>query len=50
MLKRDINQQDFKSLTFILSNLITFHWLEVVYRVSQAQLQEDENAIEIINS
>ena len=40
-MKRDINQQDFKFT--ILSNLNNFHPLEVVDRVSETQLQVDEN-------
>ena len=43
MIKRDINQQDFKIVTSILSNLNNFHSLEVVYRVSETQLQVSEN-------
>ena len=32
-MKRDINQQDFKKMTSILSNLNDFHSFEVVDRV-----------------
>ena len=42
--KRDINQQDFNIVDFISSNLNNFHSLEVVGRVSQAQLQVGENS------
>ena len=40
----DINQQDLKSVDFILSNLNNFHSLEVVDRVSKTQLQVGENS------
>ena len=40
----DINQQDLKELTAILSNLNNFHSLEVVDRVSEKQLQVSENS------
>ena len=39
-IKREINQQDFK----IVDNLNNFHSLEVVDRVSEAQLQVGENS------
>ena len=42
-IKRDINQQDFDIVTFIWSNLNNFHLFEVVYRVSETQLQVGEN-------
>ena len=42
-IKRYINQQDFKMLTSIWSNIYIFHALEVVNRVSETQLQVDEN-------
>ena len=41
--KCDVNQQDLKELTSILSNLNNFHSLEVVDRVSETQLQVGEN-------
>ena len=41
-IKCDINQQDLKELTAILSNLQNFHSLEVD-RVSETQLQVGEN-------
>ena len=43
-IKCDINQQHLKELTPILSNLNNFHSLEVVDRVSEAQLQVGENS------
>ena len=43
-LKRDINQQDFLSLTSILPNRNNFHSLQVVDRVSETQLQVGENS------
>ena len=43
-IKRDINQEDFKSLTAILSDLYNFHSLEVMDRVSETQLQVAENS------
>ena len=43
-IKYDINQQDLKELTSILSNLNNFHPLEVVDRVSETQLQVGENS------
>ena len=43
-IKCDINQQDLKKLTSILSNLNNFHSLEVVDRVSETQLQVGENS------
>ena len=42
-IKCDINQQDLKRVYLILSNLINFHSLEVVDRVSETQLQVGEN-------
>ena len=39
---RDINRQDLK-IVFILSNLNNFQSLEVVRRVSEAQLQVTEH-------
>ena len=47
-IKCDINQQDLKDLTAILSNLNNFHSLEVVDRVSETQLQVSENSDWII--
>ena len=46
MLKKkcDINQQDLKQLTSILSNLDNFHSLEALDRVSETQLQVGENS------
>ena len=44
-LKRDINQLDFCIATLILADLIHFHPLEVVNRVSETQLQVGENFI-----
>ena len=43
-IKCDINQQDLKRLTSILSNLNNCHSLEVVNRVSETQLQVGENS------
>ena len=43
-IKSDINQQDLKFVTFILSNLNNFHSLEVVDRVSETQIQVGENS------
>ena len=43
-IKRDINQQDLKKITSILSNLNNFQSLEVVDRVSETQLQGGENS------
>ena len=44
MIKRHINQQDFKTVNFHLSNLNNFHSLEVVDRVSETQFQVGENS------
>ena len=41
-IKCDINQQDLKRGTSVLSNRYNFHSLEVVDRVSQTQLQVGE--------
>ena len=38
-IKCDIDEQDWKQLTSILSNLNNFHSFEVVDRVSETQLQ-----------
>ena len=43
-IKCDINQEDFKIETSILSNMNNFHPLEVVGRVSETQLQVGENS------
>ena len=43
-IKRDINRQDFPIVDLNLSNLNNFHSLEVVDRVSETQLQVDENS------
>ena len=46
-IKRDINQQYFEIillLTSILSNVNNFQSLEIVDRVSETQLQVDENS------
>ena len=43
-IKCDINQQYLKTVDLILSNLNNFHSLEVVDRVSEAQLQVSENS------
>ena len=40
---REINQQFFKTIDLILSNLINFHSVEVVDRVSETQFQVGEN-------
>ena len=42
--KRDINQQDFKKMTSILSNMNIFHSLQVLDRASETQLQMGENS------
>ena len=47
-MKCDINQQDLKRLTSILSTMNNFHSLEVVDRVSETQLQVGENSNRII--
>ena len=47
-IKCDINQQDLKESTSILSNLNNFYPLEVVDRVSEKQLQVGENSNRII--
>ena len=46
-IKRDINQQDLKIFD-LHSNLNNFHSLEVVDRVSEAQLQVGENSNSLI--
>ena len=46
-IKCDINQQDYKEMTPILS-IFCFHSLEVVDRVSETQLQVGENSNGII--
>ena len=46
-IKYDIIQQYFKTITSILSNLNNFHSLEVVDRVSETQLQVDENYLHL---
>ena len=43
-IKCDINQQDLKGLTPILTNLNNFYSLEVVDHVSETQLQVGENS------
>ena len=42
-IKRDINQQSLKIVNLILTNMNNFHPLEVVDRVSETQVQVDEN-------
>ena len=43
--KRDTNEQDFKIVKLYFVKPDNFHSLEVVDRVSETQLQVDENAI-----
>ena len=42
-IKRDISQQNLKTVNLHLSDLNNFHSLEVVDRVSETQLQVSEN-------
>ena len=42
-IKHDLNQQDFKIVDLIFSNLNNFHSLQIVDRVSETQLQAGEN-------
>ena len=43
-IKRDINQEDSKSLTSILSSLNILYPFEVVHRGSETQLQVGKNS------
>ena len=47
---RGINQQDFKIVDPILSNINHFHSLQVVNRVNETHLQVDENRSKGSNS